>query len=185
MQTYSADDCQEAFVALRNKTLRTLKKTPDHQKEEVAIDVFNDICLDASKNDPIAQDYLAYIFKKGFFDVVPINYERFMQWQILAGASGNQFAIDKLALFLNFAFGKILVVDDIDFLIKRNNLTESNYEYVIGRLLCEAIADELRLDPETLVKQPLEHMEFDPKIMRVFDRARAFVIPKVLKFLRN
>lgn len=185
MENFSSESCQKKFIALREKTQKKINKASVYDREEVAIDVFNDICLDASKNDPIAQDYLAYIFKKGLKGIIPSNYEKYMQWQVLAGANGNQYSIDKLSLFLNFALNEILMVEDIEYLIKRNNLTESNYQYVIGRLLCEAIADELRLDAESLIKEPIVHKDFDAKIMRAFDRARNFVIPKIIKFLRN
>lgn len=116
---------------------------------------------------------------------MPVNYEKYMQWQILAAANGNQFAVDKLALFLNYAITEIVTAEDIVYIIKRNNLTEENYQYVLGRLICEAIADELRLDAEALIKEELVHKEFDIKSMRNFDRARNFVIGKILKFLRN
>lgn len=185
MENFTSENCQKKFMALRAKTQRIINKADIDAREETAIDAFNDICLDASKNDPIAQDYLAYIFKKGLRGIIPENYEKYMQWQVLAGANGNQYSIDKLSLFLNFALNEILMAEDVEYLIRRNNLTQSNYQYVLGRLLCEGIADELRLDAETLVKQPIVHKEFDPAVMRAFDRARNFVIPKVLKFLRN
>lgn len=185
MENYSSENCQKAFMALREKTQKRVRKASVLEREDVAIDAFSDICLEAAKNDPIAQDYLAYIFKKGFFDVVPVNYEKYMQWQILAAANGNQFAIDKLMLFLNFAITEIVSAEDIVYIIKRNNLTEENYPYVLGRLICEAIADELRLDAEALIKEQPVHQEFDIKSMRNFDRARNFVIGKILKFLRN
>lgn len=185
MQDFSPESCQKQFMALRNKTQKHISKIDILDREDAIIDSFNDICLEASKNNPIAQDYLAYIFKKGFYDVVPVNYEKFMQWQILAAANGNQYSIDKLALFLNYAFNEIVIAEDIEYLAKRNNLTPQNFQYVIGRLLCEAIADELRLDAEELIKAPLTHQEFNPKVMRTFDRARNFIIPKILKFLRN
>ena len=185
METFTSENCQKKFMALRAKTQRIINKFDPAQREEAAIDAFNDICLDASKNDPIAQDYLAYIFKKGLRGIIAPNHEKYMQWQILAAANGNQYSIDKLSLFLNFALTEVLSAEDVEYIIRRNNLTESNYQYVLGRLLCEGIADELRLDPESLVKEPLMHKEFDPAVMRAFDRARNFVIPKVLKFLRN
>lgn len=185
MENYSPENCQKAFMELREKTQKKIRKASVLERDDVAIDAFSDICLDAAKNDPIAQDYLAYIFKKGFFDVVPVNYEKYMQWQILAAANGNQFAVDKLALFLNYAITEIVTAEDIVYIIKRNNLTEENYQYVLGRLICEAIADELRLDAEALIKEELVHKEFDIKSMRNFDRARNFVIGKILKFLRN
>lgn len=185
MEDFSSENCQKAFSEMRSKMQRAIAKALPEQKEEVAIDCYNDICLRASKNDCIAQDYLSYIFKKGLYNVVPINYEKFMQWQILAAANGNQFTIDKLSLFLNFPLSEIMLVEDFEYICSRNNLTQENYDYVVGRLICEAIADELMLDTEKLLKEPLDHIDFNEKTMRVFDRARNFIIPKIVKFLRN
>lgn len=185
MEDYTSESCQKEFSKERAKLLKLINKADFEDKEDVAIDGFNDICLRASKNDPVAQDYLAYIFKKGLTTVVPVNYTKYMEWEILAASNGNQFAIDKLSLFLNYALNEIMFAEDISYIINRNNLTSENYTYVIGRLICEAIADELMLEPENLIKQPLTLEEFNPRGMRVFDRARNFIIPKVLKFLRN
>ena len=185
METFTSENCQKKFMALRAKTQRIINKFDPAQREEAAIDAFNDICLDASKNDPIAQDYLAYIFKKGLRGIIAPNHEKYMQWQILAGANGNQFAIDKLALFLNYGFNEVMLADDFEYMIKRNGLTQSNFNYIVGRLFCEAMADELMLEPQKLLQEKLTSVEFSGKIMRVFDRARNYAIPKILKFLRN
>lgn len=182
---YTSESCQKQFMAMRRDVNKQMSKADPVEQEEVAIDCFNEIVLKAVKNDPIAQDYLAYVFKKGLRNVIPVNYEKFMQWQILAGANGNQFSIDKLNLFLNYGYNEIMLAEDFGYLITKNNLTESNFNYVVGRLFCEAMADELMLDPEALAKEQVVHKEFDAKIMRVFDRARKFSIPKILKFLRN
>lgn len=182
---YTSESCRKAFMILRRALQRNVEKAEFNQKEEVAIDNFNDICIKAVKNDPIAQDYLAYIFKKGLYNVLPVNWEKYMQWQVLAGANGNQFSLDKLSLFLGFALSEISLVEDFDYIAKRNDLTTENYLYVVGRLVCDAIADELQLLPEKLIKDPIEHIEFNSPTMRVFDKARNFAIPKILKFLRN
>ena len=182
---YSSESCRKAFMVLRRNLQRSIEKADFNQKEEVAIDNFNDVCIKALNNDPIAQDYLAYIFKKGLYNVVPVNWQKFMQWQILAGANGNQFALDKLSLFLSYALNEISYVDDFSYIANRNELTSENYLYVVGRLICDAIIDELQLFPEKLLKEPLEHIEFNSPTMRVFDKARNFAIPKILKFLRS
>ena len=177
--------CQSEFLVLRNAFNRKLAKADVLSREEVIIDNFNDICLRASKDDPIAQDFLAYCFKKGVRDVIPVNWEKYMQWQILAGANGNEFAIDKLALFFNYAFNEIMLADDLEYIIQRNDITKDNFTYVVGRLLCEAMADDMMLSPEKLLKEKITSVEFNAKLMRTFDRSRNYAIPKVLKFLRN
>lgn len=182
---FTSENCRKQFMLLRRNIKRRILKANADKREEVIIDCYNDICLSAVKNDVIAQDYLAYIFKTGFENIIPVNYEKSMQWQILAGANGNQFAIDKLSLFLNYALNEIMFAEDIGYILARNELYQSNFNYIVGKLICEAIVDELQLHPEKIVKEELKHIEFNPKAMRVFDRSRNFAIPKVLKFLRS
>lgn len=182
---FTSENCRKQFMVLRNNIKKRISKASINERDEVIIDCYNDVCLNAVKNDVIAQDYLAYIFKKGLEDVVPVNYEKSMQWQILAGANGNQFAIDKLSLFLNYAFSEIMFAEDIGYILARNELNQNNFNYIIGKLICEAIVDELQIHPEKIVKEELRHIEFNAKAMRIFDRSRNFAIPKVLKFLRS
>ena len=106
MEDFRSENCQKAFISERSKVQKKIAKATFDEKEDIAIDMFNDVCLRASKNDCIAQDYLAYVFKKGLINVVPVNYTKYMQWEILAAANGNQFAIDKLSLFLNYALSR-------------------------------------------------------------------------------
>ncbi|MDD2226978.1 MAG: hypothetical protein PHH71_00120 [Clostridia bacterium] len=182
---WSSENCRNQFIKLRKSMLRKIERADSGKREEIIIDNYNDVCLKAVSNDPIAQDLLAYIFKKGFENVIPVNYEKYMQWEILAAGSGNNFAIDKLSLFLNVALNEIMFAEDFGYILVRNELNNKNYNYIVGKLICEAIADELRLVPEKLIKDELRHQEFEAKIMRTFDRARKFAIPKVLKFLRS
>lgn len=181
----SSEECRKQFLILRRKNKRKIEKADFLERDDITIDCFNDVCMLAADNDPIAQDYLSYIHKKGLGDIIPENYEKYMQFQILAGANGNCFAIDKLALFLNYAFNEIMFAEDFEFIVERNDLTQENYQYVVGKLLCEAMADELELNPAKLVVEELKNVEFNAKLMRGFDRARNFAIPKVLKFLRS
>lgn len=182
---FTSENCRRQFMILRNNINRKIAKAGINDRDDVIIDCYNDVCLSAVKNDVIGQDYLAYIFKKGLGDVIPVNYEKSMQWQILAAANGNQFAIDKLSLFLNYALNEIMFAEDIGYILARNELSGNNFTYIVGKLICEAMVDELQIVPEKLVKDELRHMEFSAKAMRIFDNSRNFAIPKVLKFLRS
>jgi len=182
---WTSENCRKQFLILRSNINKKIQKASPGNKEEVIIDCYNDVCLDATKNDPIAQDYLSYIFKRGLEKVIPVNFDKSMKWQILAAANGNQFTIDKLTLFLSHALNEIMMANDIGYIIARNELNEQNFNYIVGRLICEAISDELQLNPERMIKEGLSHVEFNPKLMLTFNRARSFAIPKVLKFLRS
>ena len=181
----TAENCRKQFLLQRKNLRKKVDKSDFNVREDVAIDLFNEVCMRAANDNPIAQDLLAYLFKKGFYDIIPVNYEKYMQWEILAAANGNQFALEKLTLFLSFPLNEIVISEDFHYILTRNELDNSNFNYVVGRLICEAIADELRLTPEKLIKDPIVHAEFDPKIMRVFDKARNYAIPKILNYLRS
>lgn len=181
----TSDNCRKQFLVQRNSLRKKIEKAEFDQKEDVAIEEFNNICIKAAEDDPVAQDVLAYLFKKGLEDVLPVNYEKYMQWEILASSNGNQFALEKLSLFLSFAVNEILMAEDFAYIAKRNEIDKYNYQYIIGRLICDAIADELDLDPKKLIRDDINHIEFDAKTMRIFDKARNFAIPKVLNYLRS
>ena len=179
-----SEECRKKFLILRKNVRRRIEKADFLEKDDVIIDCFNDVCLESTKNDPIAQDYLSYIFKKGLENVIPSNYEKFMQFEILAAANGNNFALEKLALFLNYPLNEISYQEDFEYLVSKHNLTSQNYLYIVGKLICEGIIDEMQLDPQNLVKEDLAFVDFSPKLMRKFDKARNSAIPKVLNFLR-
>ena len=173
------------FLKVKNDLIKKVQQAEFDKKEEVAIDLYNDVCLKAVKGDVVYQDLLAYLHKKGFRFVLPVNYEKYMQWEILAAGNGNPLAIEKLTLYLNFALNEMSYIDDLEYVMNRNNIDGSNYFQVLGKLICEGIIDEMHLDPESLVKDPIENIEFNAPLMRRFDKARNNVIPKILKFLRS
>ena len=108
-----------------------------------------------------------------------------MAWRWFVPANGTGFAIEKLTIFLSFAIDKILAVEDIREIAERNDIFQENYQYIIGRLICEGIVDELHINARDMIKEETKHQEASPKIMHVFDNAREESIPRVLKFLRS
>ncbi len=178
-------ECKDKFIKLRRDFLNKMEKAGFKEKLDVFTDLFEDVSVKAALGDIVCQDFLAYLYKKGWEDILPVNIDTSMKWQLLAGANGNGFAIEKLSLFLNSAIDKILLVDDIAEIAEKNEIFQENYQFIIGRLICEAIVDELQINAKELIKEKLKTIEYDPKTLRVYDRARDQVLPRVLKFLRG
>lgn len=181
----SLETCRKKFMEMRKNFQKTFSNADFLAKEETFNNLYDDVCISAVDGDVIAQDFLAYLNKKGWGDFLPVNVDQSMRWQILAAANGNGFAIEKLTIFLSFAIDKILGVEDIKEIAERNSIFQENYQYLLGRLLCEGIVDELNINAREMIKEQQSHVEANPKIMHVFDNAREEAIPRVLKFLRS
>lgn len=181
----STDTCRKKFVEMRKNFQKTFQKADFLAKEETFNSLYDNICISAVDGDVVAQDFLAYLNKKGWGNFLPINMDASMRWQILSGANGNGFAIEKLTIFLSFAVDKILSVEDIKEIAERNEIFQENYQYILGRLLCEGIVDELNINARDMIKETPREVPQTPKVMHVFDNAREEAIPRVLKYLRS
>ena len=116
-------------------------------------DDFTEVCTRAMTNNPVAQDLVAYFYNRGVPGHLQPNYELYMSWEILAGANGNEFAIDKLEFFINPVLDQIVGNEEIiATALRHRNITKDNALYVISNLICEGMADELKLDPKKLIK---------------------------------
>ena len=107
---------------MRKNFQKTFQKADFLAKEETFNSLYDNICISAVDGDVVAQDFLAYLNKKGWGNFLPINMDASMRWQILSGANGNGFAIEKLTIFLSFAVDKILSVEDIKEIAERNEI---------------------------------------------------------------
>lgn len=180
-----SETAKKEFIKLRNKMEKIIDETPYDEIDEVFGEEFGQVYTEATLGDVVAQDYLGYIFKRGREDLVPENIDLSMKWLILAASNGNNLSIDRLTIFLNYAYDEIVYQPDFALMKYQNNITEENYTYVIGRLLCDSIVDELKINALDIIKEIPEILEFNATTMNVYDKARNNAIPVVLKFLRG
>lgn len=147
-------------------------------------DVFTELCTKALSGDSIAQDCVAYFFKKGVPDFLMPNYDYYMAWQVLAGANGNEFALEKMEFFLQVAINTIIYDDNIlQTALRRKNVTKDNALMVISNLICEGIADELNLDPKNFIKISAKPVQYSNEINRKYVLAMEKSISNVINFL--
>lgn len=171
------DTAYKEFIKLRKEVIESAGKGNFNE-------TFTELCTRAMTNDCVAQDVVAYFFNKGLPDYLLPNYENYMAWQILAGANGNEFSLEKMEFFMNSALEEI--VDDEEILTKaflRKNIKKNNALKVIGNLICEGIVDELNLNPKNLIKFKQTLSTYAPEKTRVFLSAMEKCLPKVVEFL--
>lgn len=174
-------DAYNSFRELR-KILNGSIASPQDWKKSFS-EMFAEVGALAMENNCIAQDVLSYYYKDGVEGALEENYDQYMQWEILSAANGNEFAIEKLQFFLNYAMQEIVDNEKLDKILALNGIDENNYMYILGNLLCEGVVDELGLSPKKLVDAPAKKQEYSLERMRVYRTALDKALPKVLKYL--
>lgn len=150
------------------------------------VETFTELCTRALEGDCVAQDCVAYFFNKGYPGELAPNYSYYMSWQILAGANGNEFALEKLQFFLDIALNTIIYDEEIlKTAIINRNVTKENAIPVISNLICEGIVDELQLNPKNLIDISSKPSTYSPEKQRVFVKAMEDCLPEVVGFLMS
>ncbi len=167
----------DGFVKMRKEIL-------DNIDSIKFTDLFTELCTKALAGDCIAQDCVAYFFNKGIQDRLYPNYDYYMKWELLAGANGNEFALEKMEFFLNSALEAIINEEEI---LKRalitRTITKDNAILVISNLLCESIVDKLNINPKDLINMKSEPEYYSPEKNRPYLDALENSLVDVAKYL--
>lgn len=147
------------------------------------MDMFVEVGTLAMNGNCIAQDLMGYYYKTGVKGYIPENFDLYMRWEILAGANGNEFAIEKLQFFLNYALDSIADDPRLPQILEQNNIDEKNYVFVLGNLICEGIVDDLQITTKKLIDAQNEESVYSPEKLRELNRSLERALPKVLDFL--
>lgn len=176
------NDAYKAFLSLRRALL---KCTDDRYESENFYELLAKTKKDALAGDPIAQDFLSYLYKSGVDYFLHENYTKYIDWSFLAGANGNAFAIEKLQFLFSYAYDTI--VEDKDFgLIKYlNNIDEYNYIGIIGQVICDELVKELNLTPELVDKLPDKHEGINSSSFTGVRKSIDAIIPKVIERMKS
>lgn len=174
-------DAYSGFTQLREVLNDSIENPNKYAKS--FMDMFVDVGTLAMEGNCIAQDLMAYYYKNGVKGYIPENFDLYMRWEILAGANGNEFAIEKLQFFLNYAFDTIADNPNLPQILLQNDIDEKNYVYVLGNLLCEGIVDDLQITTKKLIDDQNKESKYSPEKLRELNRALDRALPNVLDFL--
>ena len=117
-------------------------------------DVFSQLIEKSIHNDAVAMDVLAYYYKSGITNFLPENYKKYLHYELLACAKGNNFAIDKMQFLFTNTYDRILEDDDLEVIAYLNDLTEENYTFVLGKEIAKTMVKKYQINAEDLSKQP-------------------------------
>lgn len=183
-ENMTSEQFKDAIAIRRERIYSRLYKKGSLEQERILLEEYENLCADGAGGDPIAEDILAEWFRNGNL-VVPENIDLSMRWLLLAGANGNKYSLDRLKLHFGTSFDKIIGLKDFGKISYKYNIDEYNYQYVLGKLICDAVVDELGINPLELAKQKPVSLPFSSIVMRGFDRAIARGLDKLIEMLRR
>ena len=182
----SYDDQKELFIRIRSWVAsadNSIRYNKDKFKKSV-IKKIEQICAYACSGHVPSQDYMGYIYKRGFDDFFPINYKRSLEWNIIAAKNGSKLAPQKMKAFMNPAIDRIMVSERWGQIIKFNDLNLQNYFWFLSQYVCDILYDELSLNPVEMSKKELIEEDTNERATRIFfDRFRDRSVEKAIKVL--
>jgi hypothetical protein len=184
----SYDDQKELFLRIRAWVPEVDDDTRynrDKYKSTI-IKKIEEICAFACAGHIPSQDYMGYIYKRGFDDFFPINYKRSLEWNIIATANLSKLAPQKMKAFMNPAVDMVMLSPRWAQIIKYNDLNLTNYFWFLSQYICDILFKELSLNPAEMAKKELIEEDTNERRARIFfDRFRDRSVQKAIEALEN
>lgn len=139
----------------------------------------------AGEGDLVAMDILAYYYKTGVPDLLPENYEKYLKWEIVAAARGNELAIEKLQFLLGYAYTEIMESEDYETIEYKNGIDDYNVIYVIGKNICKMLVREMSIFPTDMAVEEDEYKPYTQEQFVHFRETIDKVIPKTIDFMKS
>ncbi len=178
------DDYKNAFLIRRASVTKKTYGKGSIEIADIYAEEYVEQCALAAGGDVVAQDLLGYWFKHGN-PAVPENIELSYKWQFLAGAGGNKHTLNKLTLFLNYAYDTISSMDYFNALSNEIGLTAENYQSLLGQVICQYIVQDININALDLAKEKTIEIKFNQLSMQRFTASLNRAMTKVHEYFRN
>lgn len=177
---------EEDFQTIRKGMLEMFQNADKSQKDEDAFyEMYNKIILVAKKGYLPAQDYLGYLYKLGLGDFIPANYTMSMDWQFMSGSNGNPLTIDRLKIFFTRSYDDIFDMENASNVLMKNDIYSDNYVFELGKLLCDAMVDELGLSVDDLTSRKVVYEPGNIQLTQKYEQARVKATRSVIEYLKK
>lgn len=172
-------ECFDGFTRIR-KEMNDLINAEDYSMVKKSFDALKAY---AANEETIAMDLLAYYYKSGIENVVPENYQRFIQWEIVAASRGNEFAIEKIQFLIGYACDIIMEHENYDLIEYRNDIDDENVLYVLGKAICKVLVKKLNLFPVDLIELEDNARPYTQEDFVVFRQVLDDALPEIISSL--
>lgn len=170
----------EEFASLR-KQINELADTDG----EKFLESIKALKIAAASENTVAMDLLAYYYKNGVENLLSENYMRFIQWELVAAARGNEFAIEKIQFLIGYACDAIMECEDYELIAYKNDIDEFNILYVLGKAIAKMLVRELKFFPVDLYELEDEPAPYKQEYFVNLRHNIDAIIPKTIDFLKS
>lgn len=174
------EEALKGFTDLRRTLNDYIENNPDKFLEK-----FAETKKKAGEGDLVAMDILAYYYKTGVPDLLPENYEKYLKWELVAAARGNELAIEKLQFLLGYAYSEIMECDDYETIEYKNDIDDYNVIYVIGKNICKMLVREMSVFPTDMAAEKDVYKPYTQEQFVLFRKTIDNVIPKTIDFMKS
>ncbi len=184
----SYDDQKELFLRIRAWVPNVDNHTRYNKEKyrKVIIKKIEEIGAYACSGHIPSQDYMGYIYKRGFDDFFPINYKRSIEWNIIAAANLSKLAPQRVKTFMYPAVEMISYSPRWVQIVKYNDLNLTNYFWFLSQYVCDILYKELNLNPVDMAKKELIEEDTNERRVRIFfDRFRDRSVEKAIANLEK
>lgn len=176
-------DEQSKYYRMFKKQFDSLSDLNHKMANELFYQYLEETIILACGGDVIAQDFLAYIYKKGWDGVLKDSVLRAYKWGIVATANGSKLSSARLKFFFQPAFYVIAEHPKLDTIIDSYNLTSKNIEHFFASALSDMIMSASDVNLKALSQLPIEPQVQTDENLRELERVRDRVIENMMSLL--
>ena len=145
---------------------------------------FENLKRKAIQNDAVAMDVIAYYYKSGITNFLKEDYQRFYFWELLACSKGNNFAIEKMQFIFNNTYEEIFDDENFDEIIYKNDITEENVIYVLGKEIAKVMVRKYKIYAEMLSTKQENGNPFSNEMLLQFKKDLENALPDIIEKLK-
>lgn len=176
-------DEQAKYYRAFKKQFETLNQYNTTTSNELFYQYLEETIMLACNGDVVAQDFLAYIYKKGREGIFEPSPLRAYKWGIIATANGSKISAQRLKFFFQPAFYIIAEHPKLDEIIENYNLTSDIIEFFFANALSDMIMSASDVNLKEMSKLPIEPQNGTDEGLRELERIRNRVIENMMNLL--
>ncbi len=179
---YTYEEQNDLFLQFK-KPFDELNKLSESKMLKLFPEYLEYAVILAVGGNPVAQDFLVYIYKKGRTGVMKPNLLRAYEWGVISSDNFCMLSIDRMKFFFNPAYDKIAGSSKLKTIVDKYDLTADIIEYFFAYNIADLMISASDISLEGMSKKDIIPEEFQDNKIRELENIRDRVIENMLDLL--
>lgn len=179
---YTYEEQNDLFLEFK-KPFDELNKMSESKMLKLFPEYLESAVILAVGGNPVAQDFLVYIYKKGRTGIMQPNLLRAYEWGVISADNFCMLTIDRMRFFFNPAYGRIAGSSKLEAIIKKYDLTADIIEYFFAYNIADLMISASNISLEDMSKKDIIPEDFQDSKIRELENVRDRVIENMLDLL--